>query len=103
MFFLLNKHAYLKDKINHLRRLPETEPIERSHAITPLDFDFPINQAEEDGEEDYELPEELARLVEHEDKMIQAHQEPVDVINLGTEEDQKQVKVGTALVEEIKN
>ena len=35
--------------------------------------------------------------------MIQPHQEPVDVINLGTEEDQKEVKVGTALGQEIKD
>ena len=35
--------------------------------------------------------------------MIQPHQEPVDVINLGTEEDLKEVKVGTALGQEIKD
>ena len=35
--------------------------------------------------------------------MIQPHQEPVDVINLGTEEDQKEVKVGTSLGQEIKD
>jgi ribonuclease HI len=34
--------------------------------------------------------------------MIQPHQEPVDVINLGTEEDRKEVKVGTALKKNVK-
>ena len=34
--------------------------------------------------------------------MIQPHQEPVDVINLGTEEDKKEVKVGTSLGQDIK-
>lgn len=46
---------------------------------------FPINQAEDDDEEDCELPVELARLIEHE-KEIQPHQEPIEVINLGFEE-----------------
>jgi len=34
--------------------------------------------------------------------MIQPHQEPVDVINLGTEEDREEVKVGTALKKNVK-
>lgn len=44
---------------------------------------FPINQAEDDNEEDCELPVELARLLKHEEKVIQPYKEPVDVINLG--------------------
>jgi hypothetical protein len=34
--------------------------------------------------------------------MIRPHQEPVDVINLGIEEDKKEVKVGAALQLEVK-
>ena len=40
--------------------------------------------------------------MKQEEKMIQPHQEPVDVINLGTEEDRKEVKVGTALKKNVK-
>jgi hypothetical protein len=34
--------------------------------------------------------------------MIQPHQEPVDVIDLGTEEDKKEVKIGATLQPEVK-
>ncbi|XP_050892835.1 uncharacterized protein LOC127098317 [Lathyrus oleraceus] len=52
---------------------------------------LPINQAEDDSEEDCELPAELARLLEHEEKEIQPYKEPVYVINLGSETDKKEV------------
>jgi hypothetical protein len=55
--------------------------------MIPYDFEFPINQAEEGGEDDCKLPEGLARLLEQEEKTIRPHQEPIEVINLGTEED----------------
>ena len=62
---------------------------------------FPINQAEDDSEEDCELPAELARLLEHEEKEIQPYKEPVDVINLGSETDKKEVKVGASLAKHV--
>lgn len=54
-------------------------------AMVPYDFDNPINHAEEDCKKDYELPEELARLLRQESKVIQLHEESVEVVNLGTE------------------
>ncbi|XP_050877403.1 uncharacterized protein LOC127081165 [Lathyrus oleraceus] len=62
---------------------------------------FPINQAEDGSEEDCELPAELARLLEHEEKEIQPYKEPVDVINLGSETDKKEVKVGASLAKHV--
>ncbi|XP_050916633.1 uncharacterized protein LOC127131762 [Lathyrus oleraceus] len=62
---------------------------------------FPINQAEDDNEEDCELPVELARLLEHKEKEIQPYKEPVDVINLGSETDKKEVKVGASLAKHV--
>ena len=44
-----------------------------------------IYQAEDEGEEDYGVPGELARLVQRVERAIQPHEEPVDTINLGTE------------------
>ena len=41
-------------------------------------------------------------MLEHESKALQPHQEPVDTINLGTEEEKKEVKVGTTLGASIK-
>ena len=48
------------------------------------DFENPINQAEDEGEEDCEVPGELARLLQQEERAIQPHEEPVETINLGT-------------------
>jgi hypothetical protein len=70
--------------------------------MIPYDFEFPINQAEEGGEDDCKLPEGLARLLEQEEKTIRPHQEPIEVINLGTEVDKKEVKVGASLKENVK-
>ena len=58
------------------------------------DFENPIYQANDEGEEDYEVPGELARLLQQEDRDIQPHEEPLDTINLGTEEDKKEIKSG---------
>lgn len=51
--------------------------------MVPYDFDNPINQADEGFEEDCELPEELARLLREELKIIQSHEESVEDVNLG--------------------
>lgn len=63
--------------------------IRHNTVIIPYDFDFSINQAKEDGEEDCELPKELVRLLKQKEKMIQPHQQLVDVINMGSKEDWK--------------
>ena len=46
------------------------------------DFENPIYQADNEGEEDVEVPGELARLLQQEDIAIQPHEEPLDTINL---------------------
>lgn len=57
---------------------------------------------EEEGEEDCYIPDKLARLLEHESKALQPHEEPVETINLGTEEEKKEVKIGTTLEANVK-
>ena len=66
------------------------------------DFENPIYQADDEGEEDYEVPGELARLLQQEDRAIHPHEEPLDTINLGTEEDKKEIKVGANLELNVK-
>lgn len=39
-------------------------------TIIPCNYGLPINHAEDDGEEDCELPAELVRLLEQEQKDI---------------------------------
>ena len=43
------------------------------------------------------MPGELARLLQQEERAIQPHEESVEIVNLGTEEDRKEVKIGTNL------
>ena len=62
-------------------------------AMAFSDSEYLIYQAEYEGEEDCEVPGELARLLQQEERTIQPHEELVDTVNLGTEEDKKEVKV----------
>jgi hypothetical protein len=70
--------------------------------MAQYDFDNPIYQAEEESEEDCELPKELARLFKQEERVIQPHQEELEIINLGTEDAKKEIKIGAALEEKFK-
>ena len=73
------------------------DPIDNGYAISSYDFENPIYQAEDEGEEDCEVPGELARLLMQEEMFIQPHKESVEVVNLGTLEDRKGVKIGSNL------
>lgn len=66
------------------------------------DFDNPIYHAAEDCEEDSELPEELARLLQQESTIIQPHQELVEIINIGEKYDKKEIKIGVSLENDVK-
>ena len=54
-------------------------------AIAFSDSEDLIYQAEYEGEENCEVPGELARLLQQEEREIQPHEEQLDTINLGTE------------------
>ena len=71
-------------------------------AMAYYDFENPIYQVEDEGEEDCEVPGEQARLLQQEEKTIQPHEEPVDTVNFGIEEDKKEVKVGANLEPGVK-
>ncbi|RDY11706.1 hypothetical protein CR513_03587, partial [Mucuna pruriens] len=52
---------------------------------------------------DKEPPSELKRLVESEDKIICPYQEEIETINIGTEENEKKIRVGTAVCLDTKS
>ena len=52
--------------------------------IPNVNFEMPINCVEEDEEKDWELPPDLLRMVEQEEREIKSHQEGIEVVNLGT-------------------
>lgn len=70
-------------------------------TMVTRDFDKPVYQAEEENDEDCDLPEELARLLRQEERVIQP-QESIEVINLGTNEEVREVRIGVALEECVK-
>ena len=77
--------------------------VDNDSAIAVYDFENPIYQAEDEGEEDCEILGEVSRLLVQEEKAIQPHEEPVEVINLGTEVDKKEVKIGANLEDSVKS
>ena len=79
-----------------------TDLIDNDSAIAIYDIEHPINQAGDEGEEDYEIPGELARLLMQEEKAIQPREEPVEVINLGIETNNGEVNIGANLEDGVK-
>lgn len=63
-------------------------------------FEFSVFEVEEESVK--EIPDEISRLLEWEEETIQSYKEPVEVINLGSEEDRKEVKIGVLLVPTVK-
>ena len=88
---------------NKLQIHVHSGPVDNNSAITSYDFENTIYQAEDKGEEDYQIPGELARLLIQEEKAIQPHEEPFEVVNLGTNTDRKEAKIGANLKSNVKN
>jgi len=68
--------------------------------MLPPNFEFPVYEAMVEGDE--EIPDEIKWMFEQERKAIQPHQEEIEVINLGTEEDKKEIKIGALLDARVK-
>jgi len=81
-------------------RLNIMEPVEHNSPMLPPNFEFPIYEAM--VEEDEEIPDEIKWMLEQERKAIQPHQEEMELVNLGTEEDKKEIKIGASLDASIK-
>ncbi|KAI5444886.1 hypothetical protein KIW84_013240 [Lathyrus oleraceus] len=60
------------------------KPIEHNDPTPSPNFEFPVFEAEEDDDE--EIPYEITRLLEHEEKIIQPHLENLEIVNLGSED-----------------
>lgn len=92
---------FKKHTKNKLIKCRANKSIDNNMERICCKFELPINQAEDDNEEDCELSDELARLLEHEEKKIHPYKEQVDVINLGSEIKQKEVKIGASLAKHV--
>ncbi|KAI5396296.1 hypothetical protein KIW84_062488 [Lathyrus oleraceus] len=76
------------------------KPIEHNDPTPSPNFEFPVFEAEEDDVE--EIPDEITRLLEHEEKIIQPHLENLETLNLGSEDCVREVKIGALLEESVK-
>ncbi|MCI83258.1 RNA-directed DNA polymerase (Reverse transcriptase), partial [Trifolium medium] len=63
-------------------------------------FEFPVYEATE--EDDEEIPDEIRRLLDRERKTVQPHEEAIEIINLGSEEDKKEIRIGASLEMTVK-
>jgi hypothetical protein len=81
--------------------LNHNKPVEHSDPTFPPNFEFPVYEAE-DMEGNEEIPYEITRLLEQERRTIRPHQEEIELVNLGTEENKREIKIGVALEPEVK-
>jgi hypothetical protein len=75
-------------------------PIEYNDPSPSRNFEFSVFEAEE--ESDMEKSDELARLLEQDEKIIQPFEEKIELVNLGSEDDVKEVKIGSRLCPDVK-
>ncbi|KAI5397492.1 hypothetical protein KIW84_063348 [Lathyrus oleraceus] len=76
------------------------KPIKHNGPTPSHNFEFPVFEAEEDDVE--EIPDEITRLLEHEEKIIQPHLENLETVNLGSEDCVRVVMIGALLEESVK-
>ena len=74
--------------------------VENNDLAPSSNFEHPVFVADE--EEFDEIPEEVSRFLEREENTIQPYKEPLEVINLDSEEYVKEVKIGALLHPEVK-
>lgn len=53
-----------------------------------------------DEDDELEIPDEMSRLIEHDDKGIVPNPEEVEIVNLGSEDDKQEVRIGTKMTED---
>ncbi|KAI5436101.1 hypothetical protein KIW84_022517 [Lathyrus oleraceus] len=76
------------------------KPIEHNDPTPSPNFDFLVFEVEEYDVE--EIPDEITRLLKHEEKIIQPHLENLETVNLRSEDCIHEVKIGALLEESVK-
>src|SRR3954470_15950016 len=94
-------HKFSEININHMCRFNIDKLIECNNPMPSPNFEFLVFEAKEEEEE--EIPDEISRLLKHKERAILPHKEPLEKINLGSEEDKKEVTIGSLLDTDIKS
>lgn len=76
----------------------DSDSINNKNAMVDYNFENLIYQVEEDCD----LPKELARLLQQESKLIQPYQEALEIVNLGSEDCKKEIRIGADLQADVK-
>ena len=104
LYIFLGAHPYTLYFITSTKCL-NNEHEDNQEIQSKFDFErmscIDENHSKEDMN-DETLSLEMRRLIDHENKQILPHQEVTEVINLVSNEEKKEVKIGTALSIEIK-
>ena len=77
------------------------KPVECNDPAPSPNCEYLVYVAKEDEYD--EMLEEFSRLLEHEENTIQSYKESLETINLGSEEDLKEVKIGALLHPDVKS
>ncbi|KAI5445720.1 hypothetical protein KIW84_013809 [Lathyrus oleraceus] len=75
-------------------------PIEYNDPSPSPNFEFLVFEAKE--ESDVEVSDELSHLLEQDEKTIQSFEEQIELVNLGSEDDVKKVKIGSRMCPDVK-
>ena len=75
-------------------------PIEYNDPSPSPNFEFHVFEVEEEC--DVQVSDELSRLLEHEGKSIQPFEEQIELVNLGSEDDVKEVKIGARMCPDVR-
>src|SRR4051812_18340204 len=81
-------------------RLSLIKPIENNNHRPSPNFEYLVYEGEEKSDE--EIPDEITCLLEHEEKIIEPYKEPLELINLGNEEEIREVRIGALLDASVK-
>ena len=84
-----DSYALTHTHVSKCRSTYAQDPKGNDSSMAYHDIENSIYQVEDEGEEHCEVPGELARLLQQEERTIQPQEEPVETVNLGTEEDKK--------------
>ena len=76
-------------------RVDNKDAGDESNINVGVDFEVPICNLEQSAEDECDISPKLLRMIDQEEKETVSYQEPLEVVNLGTLKEPKEVRIGT--------